>query len=304
MLQMWHESIARTFREETGNARPRRFATWCIAVAAVLLASGLGSAQGPDRRAQRDPAARSPSKAPAKPAAVPADGQHPLAGVMEFAAESREALKDVKDYTAIFTKTELVGKHSVTQVMDMKLREKPFSVYFRYRSKHEEGREVIYVAGANNDTALVHEVGIKAIAGTVHIRPNGREVMEENRYPISQVGIANMLETAYQIWETEMKHSDPSAVRVEYYPNAKLGDVPCKVVEITHSEQRKELKFYVSRVYFDKETKLPIRAERFGWPRRPGEKPPLVEQYTYSNLRTNVGLTNVDFDPRNRQYGF
>jgi hypothetical protein len=93
-------------------------------------------------------------------------------------------------------------------------------------------------------------------------------------------------------------------VDVKYFPNAKLGETACQAVQITHKQQRRELKYHLSRVYFDKETKLPIRAERYGWPTRPGEKPPLVEEYSYSNLRTNVGLKAADFDTRNPNYGF
>lgn len=230
--------------------------------------------------------------------------QHPLLRAMEYASASREALKEVRDYTAIFTKNELINGRMVKQVMEIKLREKPFSVYLKSRAGQEAGREVIYVAGANNGNVLAHEVGIKAIAGTVSIRPNGREVMDENHYPLTRIGISNMLETAYQIWDAEMKSSDPAAVDVKFFPNAKLGDVSCEAMQITHAQPRRELKFHLSRVYFDKESKLPIRAERYGFPRRQGEKPPLIEEYTYSSLKTNVGLTNADFDPRNPNYGF
>ena len=76
------------------------------------------------------------------------------------------------------------------------------------------------------------------------------------------------------------------------------------MVEIIHKQQKKELPFSLARVYFDKETKLPIRAERYGWPRRPGEKPPLIEEYTYTNIRTNIGLKDADFNPRNPAYAF
>jgi outer membrane lipoprotein-sorting protein len=230
--------------------------------------------------------------------------RHPLQEVMEFAAESRTALQDVKDYTAVFTKTELVGNRMVKQVMDMKFREKPFSVYFRFRSPQEQGREVIYVDGANNGHLLAHGSGIEAIAGTMSLRLNDRKVMEENRYPITKVGISNLLETAYQIWETEQKTAAPQDVEVKFFPNAKLGDILCQAVQITHKRPHRELRYSLSRVYFDKETKLPVRAERYGWPSRQGEKAPLVEEYTYSNLRTNVGLKNGDFDPRNPNYGF
>lgn len=265
-----------------------------VGVGLLFWAAKVGVAQGPRVTA--------PKNAPA--AAADEEESHPLLRAMEYASESREALKEVRDYTAIFTKNELIKGRMVKQVMEIKFREKPFSVYLKNRSGQEAGREVIYVAGANGGNVLAHEMGIKAIAGTVSIRPNGREVMEENHYPLTRIGISNMLETAYQIWDSEMKHSDPKQVDVKFFPNAKLGEVACEALQITHKQQRAELKFHLSRVYFDKETKLPIRAERFGFPRRAGEKPPLIEEYTYSNLKTNVRLTNADFDARNPNYGF
>jgi len=36
----------------------------------------------------------------------------------------------------------------------------------------------------------------------------------------------------------------------------------------------------------------------------PGAAPELVEEYTYLDLRTDVGLTDRDFDPRNAAYSF
>jgi hypothetical protein len=110
-----------------------------------------------------------------------------------------------------------------------------------------------------------------------------------------------MLETAFAIWEVDKK--DP-AVDVKFFPNAKLGEQACQAVQITHPQPLREQKFHLSRIYFDKETKLPVRAERFGWPRKSGDQPPLLEEYSYTNLKKNVGLTNADFDVRNPNYGF
>ena len=36
----------------------------------------------------------------------------------------------------------------------------------------------------------------------------------------------------------------------------------------------------------------------------PGQKPVLVEDYLYQNLKTNVGLPDIDFDPANPKYGY
>ena len=197
----------------------------CAVVAAPPAKGPGGRRAAPRREVEEDPRAEPKSGAEQK--------AHPLQEVMEFAAESRNAVKDVKDYTAVFTKTELVGNRQIKQVMEMKFREKPFSVYFRYLGGQEKGREVIYVAGANNGNLLVHETGIKAIAGTIPVRPNGREVMEENRYPITQVGISNLIEKAYDIWETEQKYASPDDVEVKFFPNAKLKEVSCEAVRVT-----------------------------------------------------------------------
>lgn len=258
----------------------------------------------PIRDSQLQPAGDEQPKSKAKTAAkedAAGEERHPLEPVIAFAEESREAMKEVKDYTAVFMKKELVGGQMVVQTMDMKFREKPFSVYFRYRSGQEQGREVLFVAGRNNNNLLVKETGIKAVAGTIPLRPNDPKVMAENRYPITKVGISNILETAFEIWEVEKKFGE---VDVKFYPNAKLGEVACQTFEIIHPQPRKEFKYHISRLYFDKKTKLPIRAERFSWPRNPGDKPPLMEEYTYNNLKLNVGLKDVDFDTRNPNYGF
>jgi Protein of unknown function (DUF1571) len=270
-----------------------------VGLGMVISAGEIAFAQGP----RLTPPTNAPRNAPPA-AATDNEEPHPLQRAKEYTTESREALGAIRDYTGIFTKTEAINGRMVTQVMEIKVREKPFSVYLKSRSGKEAGREAIYVAGANGGNVLAHEVGIKAIAGTVSVRPNGREVMEENHYPLTRIGISNLLDTAHQIWDAEMKHSDPNSVDVKFFPNATLGKIPCEAVQITHAQQKKELRFHISRVYFDKETKLPVRAERFGFPRRTGEKPPLIEEYTYSNLKTNVGLTNADFDPRNPRYGF
>lgn len=232
--------------------------------------------------------------------------KHPLLKVMEYADESREALQEVQDYTAVFSKTERIKNRVVSQTMELKFREKPFSVYFKFNSGPDAGREVIYVAGANNGRLLVHEVGIKAIAGTLDLRPDDPRVLAESRRPITQMGISNLLETNYKIWDTERK-VDPSSVEVKLFPDAKLGDrnkTPCEAVQITHAKPSRDVKFHISRIYFLKDTKLPVRVENYDWPRGAGEKPTLIEQYEYSNLKTNVGLKDIDFDTRNPRYGF
>ncbi len=226
---------------------------------------------------------------------------HPYVPVLKLAYASQEALKDVKDYEAVLTKREYLGKRLVTQQLQIKVRHQPFSVYLKFREPFA-GREVLFVQGKNNNQILAHEgSGLASIIGTIPLPVNSRDAMKGNKYPITMIGIENMLKTLIKQWESETQYGE---CEVKYYPNAKLGNVPCRVVETSHPTPRKQFRFKRTRLYLDKETNLPIRCECYGFPARPGDKSPLLEEYTYTNLRVNVGLTDYDFDPRNPKYRF
>ena len=47
-----------------------------------------------------------------------------------------------------------------------------------------------------------------------------------------------------------------------------------------------------------------VRVEQNGYPPKSGGQPPIVEEYTYSGIKTNVGLGDGDFDARNPKYVF
>ncbi len=75
------------------------------------------------------------------------------------------------------------------------------------------------------------------------------------------------------------------------------------MIESTHAVKQPGFLYHMVKVYIDTEHNLPIRFEAYEWPRagRPAE---LVEEYTYSDLKLNVGLTGRDFDPANKGYSF
>ena len=67
--------------------------------------------------------------------------------------------------------------------------------------------------------------------------------------------------------------------------------------------------FKLAEVVFDRERMLILSYRSFGWPEDPaadvpdGELP-LLESYAYENIKTNVGLTDRDFDVKNDGYSF
>lgn len=225
---------------------------------------------------------------------------HPLAPGLRLAVESRRALDNVKDYTASFFKEEMVGKNRINHQLTLKVRETPFSAYLRYENPHK-GREAIFVTGKNNDKMLAHGTGIEAIVGTLELDPSGDRALEESRYPITNIGMRNLLELTIAQWNSELNVPD---VQVRYFPNAKVSDVECRVFESSYAKPHKGVKFHMTRLYVDKKTAFPVRVEQFDFPAKTGAKAPILEQYTYLNVQPNSGLTDSDFDVKNPGYQF
>ena len=236
----------------------------------------------------------------------PVDEKHPLYLPLVEAYKARDVLKTVKDYEALFTKRELIGRRVQTTVMNLKVRHEPFSVYLKFQGANA-GREVIFVQGRNKDkqnrdNLFVHEVGLKSIVGTLSLLPDGPEAMEGNRYPVSMIGMKNLLDTIIKQWEAEGKLGE---VKTQKYPDAKLpSGEECVAYESMHPTPRNQFPFHITRLWIEKKSGLAIRAEQFGFPQKGDKTPPIIEEYTYSKLKTNIPLGEVDFSIKNPNYAF
>jgi len=237
-----------------------------------------------------------------RPAAGATQSKPAIAPALELARASRDAMRKIPGYTCVFSKQEQLKKGTPTRhTMSLKLRREPFSVYLKYLD-HAAGREVIYVEGRNNGKLQVHEAsGLTSLLGTINLLPTSSEALKENKYPVTMIGMEKMLEPFIADWEESQKHAD---TKVVHYPQAKLGNLECTMYEVTHPQKREQFKFHVSRVYFEKKTLMPVRAEQYAFPAKGGAEPQLVEEYTYGDVKLDAVLTEADFDVQNGNYGF
>jgi len=290
-----------------------RCLAWCLfAVMCGGIAMQTAQAEEPvarplERSTPGGPAARTkvtqpPAATVATPSATePAADEHPLKPAIRMAQEGLDALADISDYQASIARREMVGNELVVETMQMKFREEPFSVYLLFGGANA-GREVLYIDGRNDNKLLAHEgSGLTSFIGTISLAPDSPQVLKQSRHMITDIGLRNMIGAIITRWEEESQFGECD---VKYYHNAKLNDRECVAIECTHPRPRRQFKFHISRLYLDKETKLGIRVENYGFPLQAGGKPVLIEEYTYSNLKTNVGLTEIDFDRKNPGYKF
>jgi hypothetical protein len=232
--------------------------------------------------------------------AAAAKNEHPLMPAIKLARASRKALEEVKDYEATFIKREQINGQLLTQTMQLKVREEPYSVYLKYQDP-SPGREILFVKGQNQNMLLAHEAsGLKSLL-TVNLAMDDPRVKAENRHAIVDLGMRRMVEMTIKQWEEEAKYGE---VDVRYYPDAKIGGVLCPAIECSHPRPRRQFPFHVTRLYLDSASNLPVRIENYGFPTQAGQDPPLVEEYTYVKIKTNVGFKNADFARENPSYKF
>lgn len=229
--------------------------------------------------------------------------QHPLIPVIRWAEKERPNVVAIQDYTATMQKQESInGTVMEAQVMEVKVRHQPFSVYIKFLlPRKKNGQQAIYVKGQNDNKLIAHGVGAQKLFGTQKLDPEGFLAMQDNKYPITEMGILNLID---KLLEVGYRDSKVGECTVTYTPDVKLSGRECTLIQVIHPVPRPHFMFNVARIFVDKEFNLPVRYESYEWPRKESEGPRLLEAYTYANLKINPGLTDADFDPANPAYNF
>jgi len=224
---------------------------------------------------------------------------------------------NIKDYTCTFLKRERIdGVLSPVERIELKVRNRvvengstvvPFSVYMKFRGPKEcRNREILFVEGANNGKILAKEGGTRGRwLPSVWLRPDGSFAMKSSRYPISQVGMQRLTE---RLIESAQCNDSPHLCKIKYITGAKVGSRSCSYLEVIRDKRKPgpigPNNIYLVQIFFDEKMQIPVRYAAYDWPEDAGGKPQILEEYTYQNVKLNVGLSNRDFDKNNPNYNF
>jgi len=267
----------------------------CLLLGVSVLSQEITAARG----------AEAPRVADNSPVTPP---EHPLMPVIRWAEQGRPAIAAIKDYTAIMSKQENIGGVvQEAQMMEVKVRHEPFSVYVKVRFPQRlNGQQSIYIKGQNDGKAFAHGVGFQRTFGTQRLDPEGMFMMNGHKYPITEMGILNLLDKLLEVGRNDSKYDECTVTYTEGIVLWK--DTPamreCIRIDVKHPVPRPHFMFHIARIFVDKELNIPIHYDSFEWPRKEGETPKLIESYSYRNLKINVGLTDADFDHTNPAYAF
>ncbi len=224
--------------------------------------------------------------------------------------------RDVRDYTATLVKRERIsGKLAPEARIEIKIRnprsardaaesDKPplgLAAYLRFTEPAAmRGREVIWVEDKNDGQLIAHESGFLNLL-RVELDPQSTLAMMGNKYPITEIGLMRLLE---QMLEKIDRGVDLSSCLIETRDGQRVGDRECRLIQITQPRSVPGADFYIAQFFLDSERQLPLRYAAFLWPEKEGDPPLLEEEYTYLDLKLNVGLSDSDFDPNNANYDY
>jgi hypothetical protein len=235
--------------------------------------------------------------------------QHPLEPWVQYAASRGAYVREhLHDYTCLLVKRERIeGRLSQHQYLALKVRlgkmqgdrpTVPLSVYVQYLSPRElRGRKALYVAGRNDGKMLVRVGAGRFRYLRLRLNPDSGVAKRESNYSITELGIDTIIERLLEQAESDVA-TDPGGENtvVSRFRDARVNDRLCKRIRIVHPRRQDGLVFHIADVYVDEELELPIRVAGYDWPDNEGGSA-LLEEFTFTRLRINVGLTDEDFSP-------
>lgn len=278
------------------------------AIFAMLAAAAWAAEPQRDRESLSEPVLRVASKSPAP--------KHPLDPALDIARDGVKNIRaSITDYTCTLVKRERIdGQLLDYEYMFVKIRNRkivdnqvvvPFSVYMYFLKPADmKGRECIYIEGRNEDKLVAHEGGTKGkFLPTVWLHPTGVIAMRNQRYPITDLGLENLVLKLIERGELD-KAAGRRECEVTFHENAKINGRTCTLLQVKNAVATENLDFHMAQIFIDNELNVPVRYVAYDFPPKDGEPLPVIEEYTYLNLKVNVGLTDKDFDHTNEEYNF
>ncbi|MDX1969775.1 MAG: DUF1571 domain-containing protein [Planctomycetaceae bacterium] len=251
----------------------------------------------------------SPSKTTDAAAAATSPAVSALQRKVAMLQQGRKFLENTPDYTAVFSKQELVGDQLLElQDIYLKCRHAPFSVYLRWLSGDVD-REVLYVDGQNGGEMIVHGGGWKARLPSLSISPNSSLAMQESRYPVTKAGILGTLDIMLEIHAEDV--AKDRLARSDQLADEEFDGRQCAAFLIEYRDAKLSPTYRKSITLIDKEWNVPLYTRNFGWP-NVGEtatgdeldEATLIEFYTFTEVEFRQQLATADFDRGNEEYLF
>ena len=216
----------------------------------------------------------------------------------EHLKAARTAVEAMPGYTAILEMQEEVDDDlRPVDRIEFKARRQPFSVYMRWNDSEQEA---LYVHGENDNRLIVKPTkGLAAIRRVWRLDPDCRMAKQTCRYPITDVGIENLI---IRIQAFYGKLNDIASLAECRMEQSQFSNNDVVIFDIKFTDKDAVPEYSASRFCFDSQTQLLIAVDNYGW--SDDDNPRLVEHYFYDEIAVLPSPTDEEFTEENPEYHF
>jgi hypothetical protein len=217
----------------------------------------------------------------------------------ELAQAATARYASIDSYIARFRRREVVaGKQKPEEMMLIKFRKEPWSVYFKWLGTEGTGREAIYVAGKYEDklhTLLAAgDMPLMPAGKRIALSPDSSLVRNASRHSVRDAGVGTLIKQFAELASANSR-GDFRLGSLRYLGKIRRAefDQPCEAAEqlISPGEDPGLARGGKRLWVFDSVSNLPILVE--AWDETNRE----VEYYCYDRLEYPAHLTDDDFNP-------
>lgn len=221
------------------------------------------------------------------------------------------SFENVDSYSFTFARQERVdGALLAPQLMTVKLRHEPFSVYMKWLDGEGiglKGRQLIYVSGQNDDKLLVQPGGLAGRAtGTLKLSFDDSRVKGESRHPVTECGLLHLAKTLLGHHRHDLDRA--TGYYCELHDGQTFNNRPCYLVVSEYTSRDANPTYRKSMMYIDKELSLPTCVRNFTWSEEAEadvaklDEETLLEAYSYTDIQSDTRLAEEDFSKGNKNY--
>jgi hypothetical protein len=180
------------------------------------------------------------------------------------------------------------------------------AVYLKFeRPTALAGRQVLWAEDQRDGKLLVREAGLAGLVPIPPLDPTGYLAMRGNLYPISDIGLHNLVT---QLIARAKAIESAGGAEVVVLANHMVANRDCQLIQVRPRPNNQQgtgtPPFTLAEIAIDNELQVPIRYSAYDAADDASTELLLLEEYTYLDVELNVGLQPDDFNPQNPAYGF
>ncbi|MCS7020886.1 MAG: DUF1571 domain-containing protein [Gemmataceae bacterium] len=224
----------------------------------------------------------------------PISREQPADALTMMLREALQAHAQLRDYTCTFVRQERrQGVLGSEEVALLQVRVQPLGIRVRFvQPEAVAGLELAYSAHSRPDRIRLRPAGPEGIKGFRTLAVDDPQFLATHRYALPEWTIAALLQRLIAALERERNLRNPVEVHTADYRYAEREAIRYDILLRRPHAFRNAARMVV---YVDKHNRLPLRYEAYTTAQPQPRRDDLLEMYSYTELRTNVGLSETNF---------